>query len=156
MYRPAFFQVWWWLHGDCPGRRLSPCAEASRGFRPADVPRQRPEGEALQHTAVSAPIQAGSVGQHFQPVHQASAEAGHRGLLCVPDHPGSGEAPNMGEWKNSGFFFQTLWINLKGADGPKEKSSYSRVELSQWIVEKQNITQWGSVGLQKIRVKKNL
>lgn len=109
MYPPAFFQIWWWLHSDCPGRWLSPCAEASWGFHPAEVPRQRPEGEASQHTAVSAPVHAGSVGQDFQAVHQASAEAGHRGLLCVPDHPGSGEAPNMGEWKKSGFFFQT-WI----------------------------------------------
>lgn len=97
-------QVWRWLHGDCPGRRISPSAEASRGFCPEDVPWQHSEGEASQHTAISVPLCVGSLGQHFQTVFQPAAEAGNRRLLCVPDHPGSGEARNLGKWQSSILF----------------------------------------------------
>lgn len=102
-------QVWRWLHGDCPGRRISPSAEASRGFCPGDVPRQHSEGEASQHTAISVPLCAGSLGQHFQTVFQPAAEAGYRRLLCVPDHPGSGEARNLGEWQSSILFLLSFF-----------------------------------------------
>lgn len=90
-------QVWWRLHGDCQGRWLSASAEASRGFCPGGIPRQCSEGEASQHTAISVPLCAWSLGQHFQTVFQPAAEAGYRRLLCVPDHSGSGEAQYLGE-----------------------------------------------------------
>lgn len=114
-------QVWRWLHGDCPGRRISPSAEASRGFCPEDVPWQHSEGEASQHTAISVPLCVGSLGQHFQTVFQPAAEAGNRRLLCVPDHPGSGEARNLGKWHSSILFFYALSIKPKVPMGQSRK-----------------------------------
>lgn len=92
------FQIWRRLHSDRAGCWFPSWTQARRGLYPADVPRQRSQGESPQHTPVPTSTRTRSSGQHLQPLHPPPAEAKLRGLLCVPDYSGSGETETLNSY----------------------------------------------------------